>query len=308
MSGRNRCWCRWFLALSCAFLVGALFVPDAHGDPVFSYTAGQTFQPPLDGDPGPYAPNGFPTLAGNYQATTTQEYFNGTGFIPVPDGGWQAALIQTGGSATTLWTPVAPLSGDTATWAMTLNSLGHLVGDSSTSSQNSWVNIWQSSPGTDHAIFFSLPGGTIPLRTLDGTSGLPFSINNLDQVVGESYTAQGAIHGFLTMPGGAAYDLNSLIQPGSGYTILAGIQINNQGQIVAMASGPDGQDHFLYLTPNEPLGTLFDGAYDPPSNPSPIPVPEPGPIFLIGLVGAYSAANRLRDRLSSEKRGRESFY
>ena len=107
------------------------------------------------------------------------------------------------------WTPVAPLSGDTATWAMTLNSLGHLVGDSTTSSQNSWVNIWESSPGTDHAIFYSLQGGTVPLRTLDGISGLPFGINNLDQVVGESYTTQGAIHGFLTMPGGAAYDLNS---------------------------------------------------------------------------------------------------
>ena len=298
MSGRKRCWCRWSLAPSCALLVGALFMPDAHGDPVFSYTVGQTFQPPLDGDPGPYAPAGFPTIAGNFQANTTQEYFTGTGWSPVHDGGWQAVLIQTGVSAPTLWTPVAPLSGDSATWVMTLNSLGHLVGDSTTSSQSGWVNIWQSSPGTDHAIFFSLQGGTIPLSTLDGTSGLPFSINNLDQVVGESYTAQGAIHGFLTMPGGAAYDLNSLIKQGSGYTILAGIQINDQGQIVAMAKGPDGLDHFLYLTPNEPLSTLFGRAYDPTSSPSPSPVPEPSPIFLIGLVGAYSVAKRLRARLS----------
>jgi probable HAF family extracellular repeat protein len=233
---------------------------------------------------------------GNYVATTTQEYFTGTGFSPVPGGGWTAALFQL--STPTPWTLVAPLSGDTATWAMTLNSLGHLVGDSTTSSQNSWVNIWQSSPGTDHAIFFSLQGGTIALNTLDGTSGLPFGINNLDQVVGESYTARGAIHGFLTMPGGTAYDLNSLIPQGTGYTILAGIHINDQGQIVAMAKGPDGLDRFLYLTPNEPLSTLFGGADDPPSNPPPNPVPEPGPILLIGFVGACNAARRLRARLS----------
>jgi probable HAF family extracellular repeat protein len=279
-------------------LVGTRFVTDARADPVFSFTVGQTFQPPLDGDPGPYAPNGFPTSAENYSATTTQQYFTGTGWSPVPDGGWQAALIQSGGSTPAPWTPVAPLSGDSETWAMTLNSLGHLVGNSGTSSQNSWVNIWQSSPATDHAIFFSLQGGTIPLRTLNGTSGLPFSINNQDQIVGESYTAQGAIHGFLTMPGGAAYDLNSLIQQGSGYTILAGIRINDQGQILAMAKGADGLDHFLTLTPNEPLSTLFGGPFDPPPTPTPSNVPEPGPIFLIGLVGALSVARRLRARLA----------
>jgi hypothetical protein len=102
------------------------------------------------------------------------------------------------------------------------------------------------------------------------------------------------------MPGGAAYDLNSLIQPGSGYTILAGIHIDDQGQIVAMAKGPDGQDHFLYLTPNQPLSTLFGGPYDPPPNSAPAPstVPEPGPIFLIGLVGASRLAQRLRARLA----------
>ena len=178
---------------------------------------------------------------------------------------------------------------------------GHLVGNSTTSSQNSWTNIWQTSPATDHAIFFSLSGGTIPLQTLSGTSGLPMSINNLDQVVGESYTPQGAIHGFLTVPGGAALDLNSLIQQGSGYTILAGIGINDQGQVTTIARGPDGLDHFLYLTPNVPLSTILGTANDspttPPSSPPPVAppaVPEPGPIFLLGLVGACGAVKRLR--------------
>ena len=302
MSVRNRCGSRWSLALSCAFFVGACYVPTAQADSFFSYTVGQSFQPPPNGDPGPYAPNGFPVNAGNYSATTTGEYFNGTSFSPVPDGGYQAALIPSGGSTPSAWIPIAPLNGDTASWVMTLNSLGHVVGDSTTSSQNSWVNIWQSSPGTDHAFFYSQAGGTIALNTLNGISGLPMSVNNLDQIVGESYTSQGAIHGFLTMPGGQAYDLNSLIPQGSGYTILAGFRINDQGQISAMATGPNGLDYYLTLTPNQPISSLFTGPYNPPSNPNPTPTPlytpEPAPIFLLGIVGAYGLAKRLRARLS----------
>lgn len=309
MSEGNPCWCRRSVAAACAFLVGACFVPAAHGDPLFSYTVGQSFQAPSDGDPGPYSPLGFPLTAGNDTAGNAMEYPEGATLVPVPDGGWQAVLMD-GAQAT----PVPPLSGDSTTWAMTINSLGDLVGNSTTSTQNSWIGAWQDSPSTDHAIFFSLQGGTIALNTLDGTSGLPMGINNLDQIVGESYTAQGTIHGFLTMPGGTAYDLNSLIAPGSGYTILAGIQINDQGQIKAMASGPNGLDYYLTLTPNEPISTLFAGVYTPPAastppttptppttstpptNPATSAVPEPGPIDLVGLVGAYALVKSLRGR------------
>ena len=62
-----------------------------------------------------------------------------------------------------------------------------------------------------------------------------------------------------------------------------------------IAKGPDGLDHYLYLTPNEPISTLFGGASNLP--PVPLPpntVPEPGPIYLIGLVGACSVVKRLR--------------
>jgi probable HAF family extracellular repeat protein len=110
---------------------------------------------------------------------------------------------------------------------MTLNSQGHLVGNSMTSSANSLVNIWQNSPGTDHAVYFSMQTGTVALQTLNGTAGLPMGINNSDQIVGESYTPEGTIHGFLTKPGASAIDLNTLIGIGSGYTILAGIKIDD---------------------------------------------------------------------------------
>ena len=62
-------------------------------------------------------------------------------------------------------------------------------------------------------------------------------------------------------------DLNSLIRQGSGYTILAGIGINDQGQVTTIARGPDGLDHYLYLTPNVPLSTILGTANDSPTTP-----------------------------------------
>jgi probable HAF family extracellular repeat protein len=285
------------------WIVVAFLAPAIRATPFFSYTVGQSLPGPTISDPGPYAPNGFSINEGSYSATTTQNYFDGTSWRPVPDHGWQAALIGPGRSGTTEWTPVVPLAGDTATWAMTLNSQGHLVGTSMTSSQNSWVNIWQGSPGTDHAIYFSTQTGTVPLQTLNGTAGLPMGINNSDQIVGESYTPQGDIRGFLTKPGGPAIDLNTLIGNGSAYTILAGIKIDDQGRITTIARGPDALNHLLYLTPTAPIDTLFDGTNPPPTFPpstlppvSPPAVPEPGLVYLVGLLGSYAATRRLRAR------------
>src|SRR4029077_15903400 len=101
---------------------------------------------------------------------------------------------------------VAPLAGDLNTWAMSINSQGDLVGNSSAMLAKNWINIWQNAPQTDHAIFYSVQGGTVALHTLNGTAGLPMSVNSADQIVGESYTSQGAIHGFITTTGGPATD------------------------------------------------------------------------------------------------------
>jgi probable HAF family extracellular repeat protein len=204
-----------------------------------------------------------------------------------------------------VWTPVAPLAGDTATWAMTLNSLGHLVGNSAASSANGWLSIWQNSPWTDHAIYFSPQTGSVALQTLNGKAGLPMGINNSDQIVGESYTPQGIIHGFVTMPGQSAIDLNTLIGNGSGYTILAGIKIDDQGQITTIARGPDGLDHLLFLTPTASIDSLFTATNPPLTTPpstlppvvSPPAVPEPSLIYFVGLLTACGASKRLQARL-----------
>jgi probable HAF family extracellular repeat protein len=303
MSGRNRQSSRWFAFLTTCWPGSTILGADVRATPFFSYTAGQALPGPTNSDPGPYSPYGFSLSEGSYQASTAQDYFNGTSWQPVPDRGFQAVVIGPGGSSSFQWTPVAPLTGDSATWAMTLNRAGHLVGNSSTSSANSWMNIWQNSPGTDHAIYFSTQAGTVALQTLNGKSGLPMGINNSDQIVGESYTPQGTIHGFITMPGGPGIDLNSLIGNGTWYTILAGIKIDDQGQITALANGPDGLTHFLYLTPTAPIDSLFAGNNPPLTTPpstlppvSPPAVPELSVLLFAGIVGVCVVSKSLRIR------------
>ncbi len=285
------------LVLIGALLAGACLASRAEASPVFSMTIGQIIPGTPLADPGPYSSEGFQNIVGGSSAFTEQTYYAGTGWQPVPDGTYEA-VVNSGGSPSQF---VAPLTGDLATYAMAVNSQGHMVGNSTTSVQNDWMSVWQNSPGTDHAIFYSTATGTVALQTLNGTAGLPMSVNSVNQIVGESYTAQGAIHGFITMPGGAAYDLNSLIAQGSGYTILAGTRISDQGQIQAIALAPNGLDYIAFLTPNVPIDTLFGGTSSSPTSPtsggSPVslaPVPEPSTVYLVGLVAAYGTAKRWR--------------
>ncbi len=285
--------CRWFEAFVGVMLVCAIVAPAALADPVFSIAPGPTLPGPAMADPGPYAPQGFANVDGSNSAFTGYGYFNGTTWVNFPNG-FHAVVNASD--------PVWPLSGDADTWAMAINGLGHMVGNSNTSSLNSWVAIWQTTPATDHAIYYSIQSGTVALQTLNGAAGLPMGINNLDQIVGESYTSSGAIHGFITTPGGAAFDLNSLISAGSGYTILAGTAINDQGTITAIALGPDGLDHELFLTPIIPLSTFLAPGTSPSLPVNESPVPEPGPIYLLGLVGAHFASRRLSRAIRKQAR------
>jgi hypothetical protein len=145
MTDRNRSWLEGSRASILALLVVIGFGVDARGAAIFSYTVGRTFAAPTDGysDAGITAADGFPLTAGSYSAGTSPDYFNGTSWQQVPDGWTEAVVISSG-----QWYPVAPLSGDTMTSAMTINSLGHLVGNSMTSLVNDWITDWQTSPGT----------------------------------------------------------------------------------------------------------------------------------------------------------------
>jgi hypothetical protein len=90
--------------------------------------------------------------------------------------------------------------------------------------------------------------------------GIARSINDSGQIVGDY-----AYHAYLFDPTGQGnnIDLNTLIDPSSGWTLMEAYCINNNGWIVGNGINPYGVAHAYLLTP-EPativllgLGSLF---------------------------------------------------
>jgi probable HAF family extracellular repeat protein len=90
------------------------------------------------------------------------------------------------------------------------------------------------------------------IRSMLGTLGGSFSIardlNNRGEVVGGSLTeGDENFHAFL-YHNNRVYDLNQLVEAGSGWEILQAVCINNHGEILAIGSHT-GQDHIVLLRP-----------------------------------------------------------
>jgi probable HAF family extracellular repeat protein len=78
---------------------------------------------------------------------------------------------------------------------------------------------------------------------------------------------------------GAMIDLNSLLLPGSGWTLSSATAINDSGQIVGYGINPSGQQHAF----------LLDGAA---AAAAPAAAPEPSSLALFGAAGAFLALRR----------------
>jgi probable HAF family extracellular repeat protein len=114
-----------------------------------------------------------------------------------------------------------------------INNAGQIVGSS-----------YSSVLHATHAAYFSRKG-VVDLGTL-GSIAIAHAVNNLGQVVGESGDA------FITdLNGGPMIDLNTLIPPGTGWTLFDARAINDAGQIVGTGKLP-GYDniHAYRLTPD----------------------------------------------------------
>jgi len=127
--------------------------------------------------------------------------------------------------------------------AYSINNNGQSVG----------YTIYSSEIGNWHASLFNQSGPNIDLGTLGGMeSSAAKSINDYNQIVGWSYTTeQSDRRATLFDPTGKGnnIDLNTLIDPASGWNLKYAESINNNGWIVGYGINPNGQNRAFLLKP-----------------------------------------------------------
>jgi probable HAF family extracellular repeat protein len=126
--------------------------------------------------------------------------------------------------------------------AMWINAQGDVAGFSFTTAGNSDGFLWRN-------------GKLIDLPPVPGAvDAFPQSVNNLDQVVGETDDANGNPIIAALWAGGRTYDLNTLIAPSRLQLVSAGY-IDEKGDIVVFGLLPDGsqREYLLIRNPSVPL-------------------------------------------------------
>lgn len=99
-------------------------------------------------------------------------------------------------------------------------------------------------------------GGSVQsLGSLGGGVSQAMGINTVGRVVGSSLLATGETHGFIYQSG-SLVDLNSLLLPGSGWSVVEANAINDVGQIAGLGINGAGERHALLLTPTPEPCTL----------------------------------------------------
>jgi probable HAF family extracellular repeat protein len=119
------------------------------------------------------------------------------------------------------------------------------------------VGYAEAGPAAYHALLYS--AGTVSdLGTLGGTLSVATGINNHGQIVGYAgnYGDSAFYDKAIIYSDGTMTDLNTLIDPGSGWTLQTANAINDNGQIVGYGINAAGQGHAYMLTPNPRLQNI----------------------------------------------------
>jgi probable HAF family extracellular repeat protein len=121
-----------------------------------------------------------------------------------------------------------------------INDAGEIVGISTaTNDPNFHAFLWRDGVMTDLGTVGSDPNSEA------------ISINSQGQVVGRSFdnATDTNLHGFLWEDGGPIVDLNTLVPPGSGVTVVFAFDINDRGEIAGLGTLPNGDERAVLLIP-----------------------------------------------------------
>jgi probable HAF family extracellular repeat protein len=172
--------------------------------------------------------------------------------------------------------PINPATDDLGTLvnggyshARAINDSGQVVGTS-----GMWPPTAQAGYAFRTAANQPINPATDNLGTLGGSYSDAYGINSNGQVVGYSATGGGLVnHAFVYTGSGPMQDLNNLIDPTSGWTLIVATGINDSGQIVG-GGMIGGHTHAFLLTP----------------------IPEPSTCILLGIVAFSLLAYAWRRR------------
>jgi probable HAF family extracellular repeat protein len=152
--------------------------------------------------------------------------------------GLDHAFIWTNGKMVDLGTLGGPdSSGDG------INNLGHAVGTAQ-------LNIKCSTDGVGYVSPLFFYNGTMHnYGTLGGDFANANGINNHDVIVGYSMLKGDQVDHAFVCTSGVMTDLNTMIKPGSGWTLTSANGINDAGQIIVTGTNAAGQTHAFVLNP-----------------------------------------------------------
>ena len=132
--------------------------------------------------------------------------------------------------------------------AIAINNNGQILGVNSVFLNHNNEFIYSPSIGMQTIPIFS---GALDVFSSD--------MNNNGEVVGEGdviVAGIGTTHAFVYTSGGGTVDLNTLIDPNSGWILEQATAMNDSGQIVGIGINPSGATDAFLLTPTPEPATL----------------------------------------------------